>query len=117
VGISDDPTTNAAANATINERFAQGVSASQSQSYFLDVTHVEATKGHVVRFLAGTYGVALDEIAVLGDMHNDVTMFEVAGFSVAMGNANNDVQRAADVVTNTNEHEGFAHAIETFILN
>ena len=50
-------------------------------------------------------------------MHNDVTMFEVAGFSVAMGNANNDVQRAADVVTNTNEHEGFAHAIETFILN
>ena len=61
--------------------------------------------------------MALDEIAVLGDMHNDVTMFEVAGFSVAMGNANNDVQRAADVVTNTNEHEGFAHAIETFILN
>jgi len=117
VGISDDPTTNAAANATINERFAQGVSASQSQSYFLDVTHVEATKGHVVRFLARTYGVTLDEIAVLGDMHNDVTMFEVAGFSVAMGNANNDVQRAADVVTNTNEHEGFAHAIETFILN
>jgi hydroxymethylpyrimidine pyrophosphatase-like HAD family hydrolase len=33
-----------------------------------------------------------------------------------MGNAVDDVQRAADVVTTTNEHEGFANAIETFIL-
>jgi Cof subfamily protein (haloacid dehalogenase superfamily) len=116
VGISDDSSTNAAARAIISERFASGVSASQSQSYFLDVTHVEATKGHVVTFLANKYSLDPREIAVLGDMHNDVAMFQVAGFSVAMGNALEEVQRAADVVTNSNEHEGFAHAIENFIL-
>jgi len=116
VGISEDPTINAAANTQINERFARDVSASQSQSYFLDVTHVEATKGHVVKFLAARYGLDTSEIAVLGDMHNDVSMFEVAGFSVAMGNALDEVQRAADVVTTTNDHEGFANAVETFIL-
>jgi hypothetical protein len=116
VGISDDPTKNAAARALINERYLHEVAASQSQSYFLDVTHVQATKGHVARFLAAHYGLAPNDIAVLGDMHNDVSMFEVAGFSIAMGNALDDVQRAADVVTDTNEHDGFARAIETFIL-
>lgn len=116
VGISDDPSTNAAANTAIRSRFASGVSATQSQSYFLDITDVEATKGHVVRFLAERYGLDVSEIAVLGDMHNDVSMFEVAGFSIAMGNAVSEVQRAADVVTTTNEHEGFARAIETYIL-
>lgn len=116
VGISDDPKASAAANVLINDRFSHEVSASQSQSYFLDVTHVQATKGHVVSYLAERFGLATSEVAVLGDMRNDVSMFEVAGFSVAMGNAVDDVQRAADVVTTTNEHEGFANAIETFIL-
>jgi hypothetical protein len=117
VGISDDPDANARANATITERYAHEVVASQSQSYFLDITNHAATKGSVVKYLAAQYGIATSEIATIGDMHNDVAMFEVSGFSIAMGNANSEVQRAADVVTNTNEHEGFAHAIETFILH
>ncbi len=116
VGIGEDTTTIAMANALINERFTNEVSASQSQNFFVDVTHARATKGHVVKYLAATYGLDLDEIAVIGDMHNDVSMFEVAGFSVAMGNALEEVQLAADVVTTTNDHEGFARAIETFIL-
>ena len=43
-------------------------------------------------------------------------MFERSGLSIAMGNASPHVQQAADLVTDTNGEEGFANAIERFIL-
>jgi Cof subfamily protein (haloacid dehalogenase superfamily) len=116
VGVSDDAATTTAVNASINERYAGKVAASQSQSYFLDVTSVEATKGNVVRFLAKKYDIDVAEIAAIGDMHNDVAMFDVAGLSIAMGNAHGEVQHAADVVTTTNDDEGFSNAIEKYVL-
>ena len=56
------------------------------------------------------------EIAVLGDSANDVAMFEQSGLSIAMGNASAEVQRAADFVTDSNRDEGFASAIDRFML-
>ena len=61
-------------------------------------------------------GVPLAEIAAIGDGRNDVAMFERSGLSIAMGNAAPEVQRAADFVTDSNSEDGFAHAIERFIL-
>ena len=61
-------------------------------------------------------GVPLAEIAVIGDGGNDVAMFERSGLSIAMGNASPEVQQAADFVTDSNREEGFANAIERFIL-
>jgi hydroxymethylpyrimidine pyrophosphatase-like HAD family hydrolase len=43
-------------------------------------------------------------------------MFKLGGLSIAMGNASPDVQAQADLVTETNDNEGFAKAIERFIL-
>jgi hydroxymethylpyrimidine pyrophosphatase-like HAD family hydrolase len=57
------------------------------------------------------------EIATLGDMPNDVLMFKKSGVSIAMGNASPEVQASATYVTSTNEDEGFAKAIEKFVLN
>lgn len=116
VGVNDDLAANTSTNALLNERYAGVVAASQSQSYFLDVTSIEATKGNVVRFLAKKFGLDVAEIAAIGDMHNDVAMFDVAGLSIAMGNALEDVQRSADVVTTSNADEGFANAIEQYVL-
>ena len=56
------------------------------------------------------------EIAVIGDGANDVAMFERSGLSIAMGDASPQVRRAADFVTETNREEGFANAVERFIL-
>jgi hydroxymethylpyrimidine pyrophosphatase-like HAD family hydrolase len=50
-------------------------------------------------------------------MPNDVLMFEKSGVSIAMGNASPEVQASATCVTSTNEEEGFAKAIEEFVLN
>ncbi|MHB1209181.1 MAG: Cof-type HAD-IIB family hydrolase [Acidimicrobiales bacterium] len=116
VGVSDDSEASAAAAAVLNKHFDKSVSATRSQSYFLDVTHLDANKGSVVRFLSNEYDVAPDDIVTIGDMFNDVSMFTESGFSIAMGNADDGVQKAASVVTKSNADEGFAHAVNTFIL-
>jgi len=43
-------------------------------------------------------------------------MFKPSGLSIAMGNASAEVQRQANYVTTPSEDEGFANAVERFIL-
>jgi Cof subfamily protein (haloacid dehalogenase superfamily) len=117
VGVSDDYDAVAAAETLAHERLGEHVAASRSQPYYLDVTHPRANKGAVVRFLAERYDISTDEIATIGDMPNDVLMFAHSGLSIAMGNAHREVQRAARHVTTTNDEDGFAHAVERFILD
>jgi Cof subfamily protein (haloacid dehalogenase superfamily) len=116
VGVSDDHDAIARAAAAAAERFGDSVSASRSQPYYVDVTHPLANKGSVVRWLAAHYGISSEAIATIGDMPNDVLMFAHSGLSIAMGNADREVQRAARRIADTNDHEGFAGAIERFVL-
>ncbi len=70
----------------------------------------------MVGYLSKTYEIPPEEIATIGDQPNDVLMFAHSGLSIAMGNASHDVQEAARRVTTSNEDEGFANAVERFIL-
>jgi Cof subfamily protein (haloacid dehalogenase superfamily) len=116
VGVSDDHDLVASVTATAHDRFGDQVSAARSQPYYLDVTHPQANKGAVVRFLSERYGISPEEIATIGDMPNDVLMFAHSGLSIAMGQSSPEVQRAARRVTTSNEDEGFAAAVERFVL-
>jgi hydroxymethylpyrimidine pyrophosphatase-like HAD family hydrolase len=99
------------------EALKSSASAARSQPYYLDVTHPEATKGGVVSYLSKTLHITPEQIATLGDMPNDVLMFEKSGLSIAMGDASAEVQAQANFVTASNEEEGFALAIDRYILN
>jgi Cof subfamily protein (haloacid dehalogenase superfamily) len=116
VGVSDDPAVVASATNALNAKYAVDVSATSSQTYYIDVTHHDANKGKVVEFLEKTYGLNRDEIATIGDMANDVLMFEKSGLSIAMGNANADVKSKATYSTESNNDNGFALAMEKYIL-
>jgi Cof subfamily protein (haloacid dehalogenase superfamily) len=116
VGVSDELDDVAAAEAAAREQFGEHVSAARSQPYYLDVTHPEANKGAVARYLSRRYEIAPQRIATIGDMPNDVLMFAHSGLSIAMGNAGGEVQRAARRVTASNDEDGFAQAIERFVL-
>ena len=116
VGVSDDFGTVAAAAGAAQDEFGDDVAASRSQPYYLDVTHPDANKGSVVAYLAERYSIPATEIATIGDMPNDVLMFARSGLSIAMGNSDREVQRAARRVTSTNDEDGFASAVERFIL-
>jgi hydroxymethylpyrimidine pyrophosphatase-like HAD family hydrolase len=70
----------------------------------------------VVLTLAKLDNISPEEIATIGDMPNDVLMFRKSGFSIAMGNASDEVKSQASVVTDSNQDEGFAKAVRKFIL-
>jgi len=91
-------------------------SVARSQPYYLDITHPLANKGVALSELARLLDIPLAEIAVIGDGGNDIAMFERAGLSIAMGNANADLQKAANFVTGSNRQDGFADAVERIIL-
>jgi hypothetical protein len=116
VGASNDHALVARTEKELRNRVAGHASAARSQPYYLDVTHPDANKGMVVGFDARALGVPPAQIATIGDMPNDVLMFAVGGVSIAMGNASPDVQRCARYVTTSNEEEGFAHAVDAFVL-
>jgi len=116
VGVSDDHDRVARCEAAAQQRFASSVSAVRSQPYYLDVTHPDANKGVVVERLSRYFNVPPQQIATLGDQANDVLMFRRSGVSIAMGNAGEDVQRQATHVTDSNADEGFASAIERFVM-
>jgi Cof subfamily protein (haloacid dehalogenase superfamily) len=116
VGVSDDLDRVAETEKAVQQALGNTVSAARSQPYYLDVTNPNANKGAVVDYLSRTLGIDAGEIATIGDMPNDVLMFKPSGFSIAMGNASKDVQAEADAVTDGYDDEGFAKAVEKFIL-
>lgn len=116
VGVSDDLDRVAEAESDARAQFGEHVSAARSQPYYLDVTHPKANKGAVLHYFSRKYEIPLERIATLGDQPNDMLMFEDAGLSIAMGNAGEQVKHAATQVTESNEHEGFALAIERYVL-
>jgi Cof subfamily protein (haloacid dehalogenase superfamily) len=116
VGVSDDLDAVKATESAVRGQFGDDVSAARSQPYYLDVTHPEANKGSVITYLSQELGIPLEAIASIGDMPNDVLMFAHSGVSIAMGNASREVQRSARYVTTSNEEDGFAMAMERFVL-
>jgi Cof subfamily protein (haloacid dehalogenase superfamily) len=117
VGVSDDRATMKECVEAMRERASGRRSAALSRPHYMDITHPEANKGQVVRALSRELGIPHEAIATIGDMPNDIMMFAESGLSVAMGQSSEEVKRAARRVTKPNTEEGFAEAIERFVLS
>jgi Cof subfamily protein (haloacid dehalogenase superfamily) len=116
VGVSDDHDAVAAAEQTAQGELGERASSTRSQPYYLDVTNPAANKGGVADRLATMLGIDKSQIVTIGDGPNDVLMFRRSGVSIAMGNAGDAVKQSATYVTESNENEGFAEAINRFVL-
>lgn len=116
MGASPDFALMGRMEAEIRSRLGHDASVHRSQSYYLDITHPDANKGFAASSLARLLGIDVREMCCLGDMPNDVPMFEVAGLSICMGNAPEAVQKLATEVTGSNDETGWADAIERFVL-
>lgn len=88
----------------------------QSMKGSLDVMANGVSKGEALRFLAERGQLRLEETAVFGDNYNDVSMFELAGLPIAMGNGEVAAKQAAKFVARSNDENGVAHAIRRYIL-
>jgi Cof subfamily protein (haloacid dehalogenase superfamily) len=116
VGVSDDLEKVQRCEADARAAFDGRATANRSQPYYLDVTNKDANKGAVVDYLSGHLGVPAAEIATIGDQPTDVPMFRKSGFSIAMGNAPDEVKKLAMATTDSYNDEGFAKAMERLIL-
>jgi len=131
VGVSDDLEAVAKCEEAVRREFASAVhskqsnplreslsqvSAARSQPYYVDVTHPNANKGAVVLALSKMLAIPAEQIATIGDMPNDTTMFAKSGISIAMGQSSDEVKSVATYVTTSSEEEGFANAVDRYIL-
>jgi Cof subfamily protein (haloacid dehalogenase superfamily) len=117
VGSATDFERLSTSEAVLRQVLGPQASVMRSQRYYVDVTAPNLDKGTALESLSRRIRVPPESIAVIGDMDNDLPMFRKAGLSIAMGNASASVQRHADCVTASNRDDGFAQAVERYILS
>ena len=93
-------------------RMGGTVEVHRSEKFFLEVLPVGVDKSMALSFLMDHLNVKSEEVAAFGDGIRDVGMLQIAGQSIAMGNAVESVRACADVITDTNDNDGVAKIIE-----
>lgn len=88
----------------------------KSARFFHEVMPLGLSKGSSILEACKIFGIDKKDVIVFGDEMNDVSMFEVAGTGVAMGNAVDTIKSMADFVTKTNNEDGIAYYLENFLL-
>lgn len=92
-----------------------GLAVSSSGAGNLEITSVHAQKGIAVEQYAKHKGITMDQVMAIGDNYNDLSMMKVAGRSVAMGNAPDEIKAACTHVTESNGNNGVGLAIEAVL--
>ncbi len=87
-----------------------------SLKYNIEINAAGVNKGTGLVRLGKLLGIKREEIMACGDGDNDTVMLSEVGFGVAMANAEEQVKAAADYITESNDEEGAAKAIEKFAL-
>ncbi len=90
---------------------SEGLNGVLAADVCLDFISKKATKGSALLCLAEKMGVKPEEIMAFGDSENDISMLEVAGLSVCMGNGADEVKRICSTVTKTNNEAGVAYML------
>lgn len=98
-------------------RKLEGVTITGALYNNIEVNAAGVDKGNALLWLAQYLGIAPEETMAFGDGNNDITLLEKAGTGVAMKNGIEEVKHAADRITEkTNDEEGAAKFIETYVL-
>ncbi|TDM04157.1 Cof-type HAD-IIB family hydrolase [Macrococcus carouselicus] len=105
-----------AADNELNGSLNGHIHATTSKPYFLEFMTKGVSKGVTLKELVETLGLDRNEVMAFGDSDNDKDMIEYAGLGVAMGNANDTIKAAADIVTSDNDHDGIAEVVEKYVL-
>ena len=106
----------AKAELAMAEKFSGRLDCFRSEPYFVEVVPCGVEKATALKDLLERLGVPREESMACGDGFNDLPMLKFAGLGVAMANAQQAVKEAADVITLSNEEDGVAAAVQTYIL-
>lgn len=98
------------------KRLAGVLEVFRTEDYFLEVVPRFIDKGNTLAVLMEKLGITTEEVIAIGDGVADVSMLQLAGTSIAMGNARDSVKACADITTLPNHMDGVAVAVEKAIL-
>ncbi len=115
--FAQDPTKIKEPADRIREKFGNEFSTMYSEAYFFELMPKDVTKGFALLEIASYLGISRENIYAFGDSYNDLSMIELAGNGVAMGNAVSELKDAADYITLSNEEDGIGVFVEKHILN
>lgn len=89
----------------------------EKDCFDIHITHIEATKKYALEQLLKMENLRKEEVMAVGDSNNDLPLFEMAGFKVAMGNASEELKAQADFITDDVKDDGLAKVIEEKIID
>ncbi|MDR1675803.1 MAG: Cof-type HAD-IIB family hydrolase [Tannerella sp.] len=115
--VSEDETALTRLEAHWKRRLAGSLDVFRSENYFLEIVPQYIDKANTLSWLMEKLSIDAKDVIAIGDGVCDVTMIQMAGLGVAMGNAQASVKACADYVTDSNESDGVATAVEKHILS
>ncbi len=92
------------------------IEVSSTYGHLIEIVNKGVSKGDALKRIATYYDIDVEHIVGIGDNHNDIQMLSVAGLGIAMGNASDSVKTYANEITKSIQDDGFAHAMEHFVL-
>ncbi len=92
------------------------VEVSSSLDKNLELNRKGGNKGNGLKALAAYLSLGMNQVMAFGDSDNDITMIAAAGLGIAMANAVPEILNIADGLTDSNNEDGVAHAIERWVL-
>lgn len=88
---------------------------SNKEKIYYFIGNTELCKGYAIKRICEKLNINLTDTVAIGDDFNDISMFEVVGHSVVMGNASKEVKKYADEITISNEEDGVALFLEKLL--
>ena len=84
--------------------------------FYTEVSSKNVDKWFAIEKVMQIENIKKEEVMALGDNNNDIIMIKNAGLGVAMGHSNDEVKKVADYITENNNEDGVAKAIEKYVL-
>lgn len=100
----------------LQKLLGDGVEVYRSEPFFVEIVPKGVDKAAAIDQMLPILGIARENVIACGDGFNDCSMIRYAGVGVAMGNAQQAVKEAADVITGTNDEDGLVPIIEKYFL-
>lgn len=92
------------------------ISITSSGSTKLEIAHAEVSKGNALTYMANFLNIPLKNTVAIGDNLNDLSMFNIAGISIAMGNAVEEAKKISTYTTKRYDEDGVAYALRNFVI-
>lgn len=82
----------------------------------LEINPAGISKASGIAEVCDLLGITLEQVVAVGDSLNDMAVIQAVGLGVAMGNAQDTVKEAADVVVASNNDDGIVEVIRDYVL-